>query len=171
MTLRPADRRRLVFASVLTAVVFPAVWWENQEDGSSNRPHVAAVGLPAEDPAVATTLPVAPAPPEPAFLAAEPSPLSIPPGATLLVGRADDDLVATTEAVFDNRIDRGDVCWFGGITEGEVITVVNRANGQSLECRVVGRDDADPTLVVLGPGAFATLADFPDAPIHVEVRR
>jgi hypothetical protein len=170
MRLRRADRRRLVFASVLTAVVFPAVWWENNEDSASNRPTVAAVGL-GSDGAVSTSTTI-PAPAiEPAYLGAAGTPPSLPPSATLLVGPSNDDLVATTRASFDNRLDRDDVCWFGGVGDGDVITVVNQANGQSLECLVVGRDLDAPDVVVLGPAAFVRLADFTDAPIHVEVRQ
>jgi hypothetical protein len=57
------------------------------------------------------------------------------------------------------------------VGDGDVITVVNQANGQSLECLVVGRDLDAPDVVVLGPAAFVRLADFTDAPIHVEVRQ
>lgn len=170
MKLRPADRRRLVFASVLTAVVFPAVWWENNQNSAANRHAVAAVGLAAPGPEEAPSTTVAPTVPVPAYLAARPAPVEIPTSATLLVGPSTDDLLATTEAIFDNRIDRPDVCWFGGTGPGATITVVNRANGQSLACRVVRADDRDANLVVLGPAGFAALADFPDAPIHVEVR-
>ncbi len=170
MTLRRADRRRLVFASVLTAVVFPAVWWENSRDSAVNRPNVAAVGLAADDPDAPASSAVAVTPPAPAYLSERGAPAPAVPSATLLVGSSA-DLIATTQASFDGRIDRPDVCWFGGVADGEVVTVVNRANGQSLDCRVVGSAADDPRLVVLGPSGFATLADFTDAPIHVEVTR
>ncbi len=170
MTLRRADRRRLVFASVLTAVVFPAVWWENSRDSAVNRPNVAAVGLAADDPDAPASSAGAVPPPDAAYLTAKGAPAPAAPSATVLVGSSA-DLIATTQASFDGRIDRPDVCWFGGVADGEVVTVVNRANGQSLDCRVVGSASDDPRLVVLGPSAFAALADFTDAPIHVEVTR
>lgn len=168
MTLRPADRRRLVFASVLTAVVFPAVWWENNRESAVTRPNVAAVGLAADDAAPpSSAVPATPA--APAYLSAKAPAVSVPT-ATLLVGSTA-DLIASTQASFDGRIDRPDVCWFGGVNDGEIITVVNRANGQSLDCRVVGSVADEPRLVVLGPSAFVALADYTDAPIHVDVTR
>jgi hypothetical protein len=169
--LTAADRRRLVLASVLTAVAFPAVWWENEQGSSANRSNIAAVGLPAEGGGAAPAGSSPMAIESPAYLTPASAAGVTAPGATALIGRPDDQLVARTLATFRRRVGRADACWYGGVAEGTVLTVVNPANGQSIQCRVVGRDDGEPGVVVLAPAAFVELADFTDAPIHVELRR
>ena len=171
MRLTRADRHRLVFASVLTAVVFPAVLWENERGDAVNRSNIAAVGVPAAgdvDVAPASTSIVLP---EPAYLAPVDDPAVAASGPTVMIGESSDALVARADAVYRRAVGRADHCWYDGVAEGEVVTILNTANGRTLECVVVGRSDDLPGTVVLSPAGFEELADYSDAPIHVDVRR
>jgi hypothetical protein len=167
--LTRADRHRLVFASVLTAVAFPAVLWENERGDAVNRSNIAAVGVPAAGAVDAVAASTSIALPEPAYLApAEGLPVAAS-APTVMVGG--DSLVARAEATYRRAVDRADHCWYDGVAEGAVVTIVNTANGRTRACVVVGRPAELPGTVVLSPAGFAELADYSDAPIHVDVRR
>jgi streptogramin lyase len=169
--LTRADRRRLAFASALTAVAFPAVLWEHERGDVVNRSNIAAVGVPAAgEEAVAAPGPSAPLA-EPAYLAPIDDPAGTAAGASVMVGRSDDELVGRGEATFRREVERPDVCWYDGIDDGGVVTVLNPANGRTVRCRVVRGSADGPGTVVLSPGGFEALADFSEAPIHVEIRR
>ena len=172
MRLTRADRRRLVFASVLTAVAFPAVLWENERGDAVNRSNIAALGVPAAGPgAEAPTPSSSVVVPVPAYLTPVSDQAGAASGPSVMVGGRDDVLIGSSTATFRRDVGRSDVCWYDGVDEGDVVTVLNPANGRMLECRVVGRDRELPGTVVLSPSGFGELADFSDAPIHVEIRR
>ena len=171
MRLTRADRHRLVFASVLTAVAFPAVLWENERGDAVNRSNIAAVGVPSAGDADVATAPSSIVLPEPAYLAPVEDPAVAASGPTVMVGDSGDSLVARADAVYRRAVTRPDHCWFDGVPEGEAVTIVNAANGRALECVVVGRSGDLPGTVVLSPAAFQQLADYSEAPIHVDVRR
>src|SRR5215207_8588464 len=98
--LTRTDRRRLAFASALTAVAFPAVLWEHERGDVVNRSNIAAVGVPAAgEEAVAAPGPSAPLA-EPAYLAPIDDPAGTAAGASVMVGRSDDELVGRGEATF-----------------------------------------------------------------------
>ena len=171
MRLTRADRHRLVFASVLTAVVFPAVLWENERGDAVNRSNIAAAGVPAAGDADVVPASSSIVLPEPAYLAPADEPAVAASGPTVMIGGSSDALVARADAIYRRAVTRADHCWYDGVTEGEAVTIVNTANGRTLECVVVGRPDDLAGTVVLSPAGFEELADYSDAPIHVDVRR
>lgn len=171
MRLTRADRHRLVFASVLTAVAFPAVLWENERGDAVNRSNIAAVGVPAAGDVDVVAASTSIALPEPAYLAPAEGPPVAASAPTVMVGERGEALVARAEATYRRAVDRADHCWYDGVAEGAVVTIVNTANGRTLACVVVGRPADLPGTVVLSPAGFEELADYSDAPIHVDVRR
>lgn len=171
----------MAFASALTVAAFPAVWLANQDGGAATtgRPNVAAVGLAAEsasdEPPPATAPPIDPmGDVEPLYLSTTPP---RPPAQPVEVafGSGDDQVVARARATYRGSVGRatnGDLaCWYNGIAGGELITVVNPANGRSIECWTVLRPDDAADEVVLNSSVFAQLADPTDAPVHVEIRQ
>ena len=171
MRLDATDRSRLVFASLLSAVALPAIWWANEDDTTGSRPNVAAVGLPAE--AVAVTAPVATTlvMTDPAFLTPAPVVAAATTAPRVPGGSVDHTLLADALGSYRRNISSGG-CELSGVDADGTVTVHNPANGQSVDCRVVATapaGEAGPT-VVLSPTAFALLADFTDAPVAVEIR-
>lgn len=170
MKLDANDRSRLVFASLLTAVALPAIWWANEDDAATTRPNVAAAGLAAEDPAPDAEPETVPAPVEPAYLI----PASTVAGQVdaepprVQVGPVDDALVAVAVGTYRRSVGQGR-CEVTGVGVDGTITVFNPANGQAIDCRVV-RGDADEPTVVLSLADFDDIADFAEAPISVEIR-
>lgn len=181
MRFEPADRRRVAFASALTVAAFPAVWLANQDGvvGTTGRPNLAAVGLPAgsgtDEPTSVTAAPIDPmGEVEPLYLSTTPP---RPPSEPVEVafGGGDDELVARARATYRSAVGRaanGDLaCWYNGIAGGELITVVNPANGRSIECWTVLRPNDAGDEVVVNSSVFEQLADPTDAPVHVEIRQ
>jgi hypothetical protein len=172
----------VALASVLTVAAFPAVWLANKdgEAGTAGRPNVAAVGLPAGSGTAteqtATTLVSADPMGEvgPLYLSTTPP---RPPSEPIEVafGSDEDQLLARARAPYRAAVGRaanGDVaCWYNGIPGGEYITVLNPANGRSIQCWTVLRADDPSGEVVLSPSVFGELADPTDAPVHVEIRQ
>lgn len=179
MRLERADRRRLAVASAVTAVALPAVWLVNRDDERSSvtRPNVAAVGL-AADEATASSSGSTGGPPtsadpmgelDPMFLderPAEPAPEHV----SVAVGDSDDAVVATALATYSRSVAPGDGCPFNGVPAGSQITVVNPANGRSIECVTTPSDD-DEAVLVLHPDRFALLAGLDTAPVPVEIHQ
>lgn len=171
MRLQRADRRRLVFASTLTVIALPAVWLANRDDDRGSRPNVAAVGLAAEDASGAASegAPSTSVDPmgivDPLF-SGEPTAESVGP-VSVAVGTTD-SVVATPFATYSRAV-WGDTCRYNGLEAGTEVTVVNPANGRSLEC-VIGTNDDDDELT-LHPDRFALLADLTTAPVRVEIHR
>lgn len=169
MRLDANDRSRLVFACLITAVALPAIWWANEGEADIGRPNVAAAGLPAEAAAPAATAPTAPAIADPVYLTPA-STLPAPGEATPVVQIGDPDHRALAEVTgtYRRSVAPG-TCEVSGIDAAGTITVYNPANGQSVDCRPVRVQGAEPT-VVLSAAEFGALADFTDAPITVEIR-
>ncbi len=169
-----ADRRRLVLASALTTAVLPAVWLINRDEAGTTRPNVAAVGLPAgaspSTPSVGTSIdPMGTV--EPLYLSEDDSP-DAAPVPSVAVGSSEDRLVATGTAIYRRQVGGTGTCLFNGAGVGELVTVVNVANGRSVQCRTSPRQPGAPANeLVLHPDAFRTIADLTSAPIDVEIRQ
>ncbi len=169
MRLQRADRRRLVFASALTVIALPAVWLANRDDDGGPRPNVAAVGLAAEDASGAegaSSTSVDPMGHVDPLFSGEPTAESVGP-VSAAVGTADSVVVATPLATYSRSV-RGDTCRYNGVEAGTEVTIVNPANGRSLECVISTNDDDELTL---HPDRFALLADLTTAPVRVEIHR
>jgi hypothetical protein len=169
--LQRADRRRLVFASALTVIALPAVWLANRDDDGAggSRPNVAAVGLAAEDASGSEPAPSTSIDPmghvDPLF-SGEPTAES-GGSVEVAVGSTESVIVATPFATYSRSV-WGDTCRYNGIEAGTAVTIVNPANGRSLEC-VIGPNDDDE--ITLHPDRFALLADLTIAPVRVEIHR
>jgi hypothetical protein len=169
--LQRADRRRLVFASALTVIALPAVWLANRDDDRGSRPNVAAVGLAAEDASNsesegAPSTSVDPMGYVDPLFSGEPTAESV--GSVAVAVGSTDSVVATPWATHSRSV-WGDTCRYNGIEAGTTVTIVNPANGRSLEC-VIGSNDDDDELT-LHPDRFALLADLTVAPVRVEIHR
>jgi hypothetical protein len=176
--LERADRRRLALASALTAVALPAVWLVNRDDeqASSNRPNVAAVGLdPGEAPPrtgatrggqpTETTEADPMGELEPLFLDEEPA-APAPEHVSVAVGEGDHALLTTGVATYSRSVASGEGCPYNGVASGTRVMVLNPANGRSIEC-VTSPSDGDE--LVLHPDQFALLAGLDTAPVPVEI--
>ena len=171
MRLDAADRSRLVFASLMTGVALPAIWWANEDDTNATRPNVAAAGLPAEPAAAAAATSSLVVLADPAFLNSAATVVAAPPTVRVQVGAVEHTLLADALGSYRRDVAAGG-CELFGVDARGTVTVHNPANGQSVDCRVVGvgsADGAGPT-VVLSAAGFAALADFTDAPVAVEIR-
>jgi hypothetical protein len=163
-----------VLASALTVAVLPAVWLVNRDEAATTRPNVAAVGLPAEG-SPSTPSVGAPVDPmgsvEPLYLSEDDSP-DAAPSASVAVGSSDDRLVSTATAIYRRQVGGPGTCLFNGAGLGELVTVVNVANGRSVQCRTSPRQPGAPAdELVMHPDAFRTIADLTSAPIDVEIRQ
>jgi hypothetical protein len=169
--LQRADRRRLVFASALTVIALPAVWLANRDDDGPgrSRPNVAAVGLAAEaasGPGPAPSTSIDPMGHVDPLFSGEPTAQSRG-SVAVAVGSTDSIIVATPFATYSRSV-WGDTCRYNGVDAGTTVTIVNPANGRSLECVISGNDDDELTL---HPDRFALLADLTVAPVCVEIHR
>lgn len=173
MRFEHADRRRLAWASVLTVAAFPAVWFANQQ-GETSRPNTAAVGLRVENAAPASTSPgpVHPmgAETDPLYLSTTP-PQPVQPEPQVAFGTEEDTFVARVDATFRRGVGGEQSCWYNGVNGGDYITVLNPANGRSIECWTALRPDDLDSIITLDPRAFSELADLTDAPVQVEIRQ
>jgi hypothetical protein len=164
----------LVLASVITLVALPAIWLANRDDeGSSTRPNVAAVGI---DPGHADDVAGAAAAFDPmgttgaAYLdpvASETSPAT----AAIVIGTTADDVIAVARASYRRTAVVFDTCQFNGLPGGEEVTVVNVANGRSTRCTLVHHDGLAHGELLLSQGRFQRIAELTSAPIHVQVRK
>jgi hypothetical protein len=164
----------LVLASVITLVALPAIWLANRDDeGSSTRPNVAAVGI---DPGHADGGADAAAAFDPmgttgaAYLS--PVATDTPPAtADIVIGTTADDVIAVASASYRRTAVVFDTCQFNGVSDGEQVTVVNVANGRSTECTIVHRDGLAEGELLLSQGRFQRIAELTSAPIHVQIRK
>ena len=163
---------------MITLLALPTIWLANRdEDGpSSSRPNVAVVGL---DPGEADDADSAPGSADPTFdPMGESSAMYLDPGTTVVppdsvvvaVGSSPDDVVATARGSYRRSVGNGE-CYFNGIRAGERVTVVNVANGRSVECTTTPFQSTDADVLVMNTLQFQKIADLTAAPIHVEVRQ
>jgi hypothetical protein len=169
--LRRADRRRLAFASVLTVIALPAVWLANRDDDrrGQTRPNVAAVGLDAAggggDQGGPTTSVDPMGTMDPLF-AGEPTEQPAGP-VSAAVGSAESVIVGTPLATYSRSV-IGDACRYNGVAAGTAVTVLNPANGRTIDCVTAPSDEDELTL---HPDRFAQIADVTAGPVRVEVHQ
>ena len=115
----------MVLASVITLVALPAIWLANRDDeGSSARPNVAAVGI---DPGHADDGAGAAAAFDPmgttgaAYLDPVASGTS-PATAAIVIGTTADDVIAVARASYRRTAVVFDTCQFNGLPGGEEVT-------------------------------------------------
>jgi hypothetical protein len=164
-----------VLASVITLVALPTIWLANRnEDGSSSRPNVAAVGIdPGEADDAGLGVDGGPFDPMGTSGAAYLEPLSsvvTPATAALIVGTTPDDPVATARASYRRSIYTG-TCHFNGLTGGAEVSVVNVANGRSTTCTTERREGLADGVLLMSLNSFQRIAELTAAPIHVEIRK
>jgi hypothetical protein len=164
-------------ASVITLIALPAIWLVNRDDDTpSSRPNVAAVGVDpgnadeavAGDGSADTFDPMGDG--GAAFLEA-PTTVAPPGTVRIAVGTAPDELVGTARATYRRSGIGNEVCLYNGTHGGDVVTVVNVANGRSIECTTSLMSDGQTGVLIMSQSRFAKLAELTAAPIHVEVRQ
>jgi hypothetical protein len=176
LNLDERDRGRLVLATVITLLALPTIWLANRdEDGpSSSRPNVAVVGIDpgeADDAAAAEGAAEFDPMGESDAMYLEAGTTVVPPDSVVvIVGSDPNDQVATGRAIYRRSVQPG-TCLFNGIRGGEDVTVVNVANGRSIECVASPYQDVLGDMLVLNTVQFQRIADLTAAPIHVEIRR
>jgi hypothetical protein len=165
-----------MLASVITLLALPTIWLANRDEGgpSSSRPNVAVVGI---DPGEADQGP--PDSEEDAFdpmgdsdaRYLEPGTTVVPPDSVaVVVGTSPDEQVATARGTYRRAVPNG-TCLFNGVRGGERVTIVNVANGRTVECTTSTFETAEPDVLVMSTAMFRRIADLTAAPIHVEVRQ
>jgi hypothetical protein len=166
-----------VLASVITLLTLPAIWLVNRnEDGSSSsRPNVAAVGI---DPGEADQSNPAGAgadfDPMGNVGAAYLQPMSTaqpPASVSVAIGTSSDKVVAAARGTYRLNAIASHECRFNGMPGGEQITVVNVANGRSIECTTSPLSSGESGLLVMSRSRFQQIAELTAAPIHVEIRQ
>lgn len=162
---------------MITLLALPTIWLVNRDEAgpSSARPNVAAVGIDpgeADSVAGASGAPVSEFDPMGASGAMylEPATSVVPPeSAVVAVGTTPDEVVATARGSYRRQGDL-DACLFNGFPGGEDVTVVNVANGRSVEC-ITSPFQGDSDQIIMHVTRFQQIADLTAAPIHVEIRQ
>ena len=165
-----------MLATVITLLALPTIWLANRDEGgpSSSRPNVAVVGIdPGEadqdtpDSEAAAFDPMG----DSDAMYLEPGTTVVPPDSVaIVVGTSPDEQVATARGTYRRSVANG-TCMFNGIRGGESVTVVNVANGRTVECTTTPFETTEPDVLVMSTAMFRKIADLTAAPIHVEVRQ
>jgi len=163
---------------VITLLALPTIWLVNRDEAgpSSPRPNVAAVGIDPGEADEASTSPGAAAATDFDPMGAsgamylEPATSVVPPDSPVIaVGTFPDEAIATARGSY-RRDGAADTCLFNGLPGGEDVTIVNVANGRSVECTTsVFQGDSD--MLIMHVSRFQKIADLTAAPIHVEIRQ
>lgn len=165
-----------MLVSVITLLALPTIWLVNRDEAAPARPNVAAVGLDPGGADVTTA--------DDGTEAAEFDPLgnsgamylepatsvAPAPSVVIAVGTSPDVALATAQATYRRSVGP-DTCLFNGVGGGETVTVVNVANGRSIECVTALTDGVAEGVLVMGLSRFQRIADVLAAPIHVEIRQ
>ena len=182
MELVLADRRRLVFATIVTIVALPTLWLTSRDEASDGglNPVAAAVnGRPLAEAArggttsTSTSPPPATADDEPVFMAG-PTALPVPEPAVaspVLSGEQ-----ASGRATF-RRWDgatvtqvRAHPCQTFLTPPGTRLTVTNVNNGRSVRCvNVTAEVPPQNAIIVLHTEALLAIGELADAPLPVRV--
>lgn len=161
---------------MITLLGLPTIWLVNRDEGgpASSRPNVAVVGI---DPGDADAEPEESEADEfdpmgeAGAMYLEPATTVVPPDSVaVVVGTSPDEQVATARGTYRRSVPAG-TCMFNGVRDGEYVTVVNVANGRSVECFTSPFETTDPAVLVMSSVMFQRIADLTAAPIHVEVRQ
>lgn len=161
---------------MITLLALPTIWLVNRSgDGpGSARPNVAAAGI---DPGEADHGNGGDGPDEFDPMGAggavylQPTVTATPQTApSIAVGSEPDHVVATATATYSAGVS-WDECEFNGLAIGERVTVVNVANGRSIECRIAYLSGGEPETLVMHTSKFQSIGDLVAAPIHVEIRQ
>ncbi len=161
---------------MITLLALPTIWLVNRSgDGpGSARPNVAAAGI---DPGEADHSTAGDRPDEFDPMGAggavylQPTvTVTAPTVPTIAVGREPHQAVATAVATYSARVSWNE-CEFNGLAIGERVTVVNVANGRSIDCRIAYLSGGESGTLVMHTSNFQSIADLVAAPIHVEIRQ
>ena len=175
LRLDDRDRSRLVVASVITLVALPTIWLANRsDDGSaSSRPNVAAVGIDpgrADGGASVGNAGFDPMGTSGAAYLDPPVSAAAAAPADVVIGTSGESVVATARATYKRSI-YGGTCHFNGAPGGADVTIVNVANGRSIECTTERRDGIEDGYLLMSQAGFQRIAELTAAPIHVEIRK
>jgi len=165
------ERRRLLFAAILTLVALPALWLMSRDEGSG-APNVATAGIAVAagnetdgtDPAAADGGALGDTAPVflegPASRSSGIAEIAVPP-------RPQDD-VRHARATYRSSLTPG-TCLVPFVSTGTTVTIVNLDNNRSTTCSAIYSPATEVDDVVLHTRSFLELADLTDAPIPVEL--
>ena len=175
LKLDERDRGRLVLASVITLLTLPTIWLVNRDDAgeSSSRPNVGAVGIDPGEADEASGTPVSELDPmgESGAMYLQPATTVLPPASIVVaIGTTPDDAIATARGTYRRSVEVN-TCLFNGVRDGELVTVVNVANGRSTECNTTITEGLADGVLVMNISRFQRIADLTAAPIHLEIRQ
>lgn len=160
---------------MITLVALPTIWLANRsDDGSaSSRPNVAAVGFDpgrADGGATVGNAGFDPMGTSGAAYLDPPVSAAAAAPADVVIGTSGESVVATARATYKRSI-YGGTCHFNGAPGGADVTIVNVANGRSIECTTERRDGIEDGYLLMSQAGFQRIAELTAAPIHVEIRK
>lgn len=158
MYLEIADRRRLVFATIITIVALPTLWLTSRDEASDGTLNPVAAAVNGGSP-VFMVGPTAPPVPEPEV--ATPAPVADQVTGRATFRRWDSATVAQL---------RNYPCHTTVAPVGARVTVTNVNNGRSVPCVNTGAETAATNaIIVLHTEALLSIGDLADAPLPVRV--
>ena len=171
MKLDDRDKGRLLVLAVLTLLALPTIWLINR-DRDDSRPNVAAVGInPGSQDATSPPTTFDPmGPGGDGYL----EQVTIVTPATVSISHGDGGETTLGQAVATYTTSHSlgpSLCRYNGISGGQVVTVVNVANGRSMRCTTRIWPGGDHGTLVMRDTKFQQIADLTSAPIHVEIRQ
>lgn len=162
---------------MITLLALPTIWLVNRSgDGpGSARPNVAAAGI---DPGEADRTTAAdgdggsfdPMGAGGAVYLQPRTTETAPTVPEVALGSEPDRAVASASGTYSSRVPSSE-CEFNGLPAGERITVVNVANGRSIECTTTYLSGGEPGVLVMSKSKFQSIGDLIAAPIHIEIRQ
>lgn len=165
------DRRRLVAATVLTAIALPLLW--SSKDTSSPGTQLAVTGAAPQTELNAPAASASETPPQ--ALLADPTAAAAGTNViTIDVAAQPSGTVATTRASYrqwpDGLTAEKRPCGTPLVPFGSRIVVTNLDNGKKVACvNVTTRPLAGDTDIVIDTATFVELADLTEAPLTVEI--
>jgi hypothetical protein len=158
VNLEYVDRRRLVFATIITIVALPTLWLTSRDQASDGTLQPVAAAMNGGAP-VFMAGPTTPPAPEPEIALASPPTEQATGRATFR--RWDSSTVATI---------RASPCQTAVAPLGSRLTITNVNNGRSVRCvNMVLDTPPDGALVVLHTDALLAIGELADAPLPVRV--
>jgi hypothetical protein len=172
MKLDDRDKGRLLVLAVITLLALPTIWLINR-DRDDSRPNVAAVGI---DPGSqdAATPPTTFDPMGPGGDGYLEQVTIATTAATVAISHGDGSETTLGQAIATYTTSHNlgpSLCRYNGISGGQVVTVVNVANGRSIRCTTRIWPGGDHDTLVMRDTKFQQIADLTSAPIHVEIRQ
>ena len=183
MALDDTDRRRFIYAALVSLLALPALWWVNREESTAG-PKLATAGVEVaanppssagDDPVVVPTIGESNLPTVNTMTVSDPIFLDGPVGQVggvteIAIPASTGETTLITEATYRSTIRGSQNCFALNIQPGRTITIINLDNNRRTSCRVALAPANQTEDLVMHTERFIELADLTDAPIPVEIR-